>query len=68
MVTDSPPKTPSEQKHRGIKPLIFGIVLMLLALLNILFSVVDNTAIDPFYGFLAVLGAALALYGGWQRA
>jgi hypothetical protein len=56
-----------KKKSRGIKPLIFGAVLALLALLNILFSLITNTEIDKFYLLLTVFGVCLAMFGAWQR-
>jgi hypothetical protein len=48
---------------KGVKPLILGVVLVLLALLNIGFSVVADSAIDPFYLLLIIFGVSLASLG-----
>ncbi len=55
------------KKLKGIRPLIIGVVLALLALFNILFSLITNTEIDKFYLLLTAFGVCLAMFGAWQR-
>ena len=54
-------------KNKGIRPLVLGIVITLLALLNIFLSAVTNTAIDPFYLLLALFGIFLVAIGLWRK-
>ncbi|MBT4522808.1 MAG: hypothetical protein HOC23_22645 [Halieaceae bacterium] len=63
--SDSP--QPAKKRGGGTKPLIFGIVLTLLALLNIAFSLLNKTTIDPFYLLLTALGIALAMFGACKK-
>ena len=46
---------------------MLGIVITLLALLNIFLSAVTNTAIDPFYLLLALFGIFLVAIGLWRK-
>jgi hypothetical protein len=57
----------AHKKTSGTKPLILGVVVTLLALLNIFFSVASDSRIDPFYLFLAAIGASLTVYGTWMK-
>ncbi len=55
------------RKSVGTRALIFGFALIVLALTNILFSVLTNTETDPFYLLITIVGLCLMVFGYWRR-